>query len=431
MNSVWLFALAAFMGGVAGLALGRKSLSGRLERLTQVIAQKDYEFGQLKAQSEDAMSKQRSKSIDLQTRVQKHESQHEKLKTELRAVHDQLDSLATENRNLRDFCTSTLDKLRAESALLPSAVNWAIRLQETIDEKAVSRLLSPPHPAPSAAVQVREAKAAARTWQQTAELLRNRLSLYESQAPWLAEYGEYTVDEILAGLNEQAEMRRTYAVGDDPVKLFVAPGEWDRLSSTNRNQLALDRYWEASRRRTAWTAGIQYERYIGHLYETQGYDVEYRGAVEGKHDLGIDLVCTKGKSVHIVQCKRLSVHKELPVRENVVAQIYGAAKFFALSSNIDPSTVKPTIVTTYELSGDAKRFAQMLGVAMREYCAFEPYPCIKCNISERTGERIYHLPFDQQYDTTKVGNVDGEFYAMTVAEAEGAKFRRAFKWRGE
>lgn len=67
---------------------------------------------------------------------------------------------------------------------------------------------------------------------------------------------------------------------------------------------------------------------------------------------------------------------------------------------------------------------------IRENIAFEKYPGIKCNISVRTGERIYHLPFDQQYDTAKIGNVKGEFYAMTVAEAEKENFRRAFKWNG-
>ena len=39
---------------------------------------------------------------------------------------------------------------------------------------------------------------------------------------------------------------------------------------------------------------------------------------------------------------------------------------------------------------------------------------IKCNINR--GERIYHLPFDQQYHRTEIKNT-GEFYAMTVKEA--------------
>ena len=43
--------------------------------------------------------------------------------------------------------------------------------------------------------------------------------------------------------------------------------------------------------------------------------------------------------------------------------------------------------------------------------------------------KIYHLPFDQKYDVTKIDK-KGEFYAMTVREAEEAGFRRSFRWYG-
>jgi len=36
----------------------------------------------------------------------------------------------------------------------------------------------------------------------------------------------------------------------------------------------------------------------------------------------------------------------------------------------------------------------------------------------------YHLPFDPQYDSIIIGNVDGECYVNTVAEAEAKGFRR-------
>ena len=56
------------------------------------------------------------------------------------------------------------------------------------------------------------------------------------------------------------------------------------------------------------------------------------------------------------------------------------------------------------------------------------YPCIKCNISI-SGEKIYHLPFDQQYDKVKI-NGRGECYVGTILEAEKKGFRRAFRWKG-
>ena len=50
------------------------------------------------------------------------------------------------------------------------------------------------------------------------------------------------------------------------------------------------------------------------------------------------------------------------------------------------------------------------------------YPLVKCNISMRDGQKIYHLPFDQQYDRTKIIPDKGERYVYTVAEAEHPVF---------
>ena len=76
--------------------------------------------------------------------------------------------------------------------------------------------------------------------------------------------------------------------------------------------------------------------------------------------------------------------------------------------------------------------ATYLGINFVEHFEAGDYPCIKCNIGHNQyGEqtKIYHLPFDQQYDSTKIQD-QGEFYAMTVQEAETAGFRRAFEWHG-
>ena len=59
------------------------------------------------------------------------------------------------------------------------------------------------------------------------------------------------------------------------------------------------------------------------------------------------------------------------------------------------------------------------------------YPCIKCNISRTTNEKIYHLPFDQQYDKTIVELDRNEKYLRTVYEAEMQGFRRAWRWFGQ
>src|SRR3954454_23378596 len=35
-------------------------------------------------------------------------------------------------------------------------------------------------------------------------------------------------------------------------------------------------------------------RYVGYVYETQGYDVEFTGAIEGFEDMGRDLIARRG-----------------------------------------------------------------------------------------------------------------------------------------
>jgi len=69
-----------------------------------------------------------------------------------------------------------------------------------------------------------------------------------------------------------------------------------------------------------------------------------------------------------------------------------------------------------------------LGIRVEQEKPLEKYPIIKCNISN-DGEKIYHLPFDQQYDKTIISK-PGEFYAETVKESMDKGFRRAWRWTG-
>ncbi len=89
--------------------------------------------------------------------------------------------------------------------------------------------------------------------------------------------------------------------------------------------------------------------------------------------------------------------------------------------------MKAVFCTTTSLSPEASAVAAELGVEVR-YQPLADYPMIKCNVTG-SGGRIYHLPFDQMYDKTVIGNAPGEFYAATVSEAEAKGFRRAYRWR--
>jgi hypothetical protein len=170
--------------------------------------------------------------------------------------------------------------------------------------------------------------------------------------------------------------------------------------------------------------------YVGYKYSQKGYDVDYFGSYMGLEDLGRDLIAKKSSEILIIQCKYWS-EKKL-IHENHINQLYGTMICYCIEHQVIIENVKGILVTNIELSPMAKKMASYLGIRYVEHYESGDYPCIKCNIGHgEFGEttKIYHLPFDQQYDSTKIQN-QGEFFAMTVAEAETAGFRRAYKWFG-
>ena len=160
------------------------------------------------------------------------------------------------------------------------------------------------------------------------------------------------------------------------------------------------------------------------MEEEKGYRVTYRGALEGWADWGIDLICEDQKEVVLVQCKHLSRTKGIPVRENTVAQTFGAAKLWGLLHPGNPPC-RAVICTSYELSPDAQLFAKHLGVEARVGLEPKDYPRIKLNPASATGEKLFHLPFDQQYD-----RLQGASRVRTVKEAVERGFRHAYRWTG-
>ena len=219
-----------------------------------------------------------------------------------------------------------------------------------------------------------------------------------------------------------------YLPDRDPARDYLSKEEYAALSETERNQLALDRY-VASHQKSKWQIGRDYELYVGYIYQKSGYDVEYFGSYMKMDDLGRDLIATKDDMTLIVQCKYWSSKKE--IHENHVNQLYGTTVCYCLEHDINPSKVRPILITNIKLTPMAKKMAEYLHVSYKENYELKDYPRIKCNIGhDEFGQtKIYHLPFDQQYDNVKL-NKPGEFFAMTVAEAEAKGFRRAYKWFG-
>ena len=138
--------------------------------------------------------------------------------------------------------------------------------------------------------------------------------------------------------------------------------------------------------------------------------------------MGRDLILSRQDQRIVIQCKRWS--QEKAIHEKHIFQLFGSCTLMEVENPGCP--VKGVFVTTTSLSDTARQCAEHLGIVVYERIPASDYPVIKCNIS-RTGEKIYHLPFDQQYDRVVIDRDNGEFYAMTVSEAEQAGFRRAFR----
>lgn len=266
---------------------------------------------------------------------------------------------------------------------------------------------------------IREIRKAAKEMAQ-----KNLESKYQLQ--YLLELFPNLQDVIETDYN-QLPVVKIEEVGDyDCARDWLSKEEYQSLDTIKRNQLALDRYLD-SHNKTKWQIGRDYELYVGYVYSQNGYDVDYFGSYMGIEDLGRDLIAKKNGKTVIIQCKYWSSDKV--IHEKHITQLYGTMASYIVENNLAKKDVSALLITNICLSDQAKKMADYLKVKYIEAFDKGEYPCIKCNIghSEFGDEKIYHLPFDQQYDATKISK-PGEFFAMTVKEAEDKGFRRAFKW---
>lgn len=301
-------------------------------------------------------------------------------------------------------------------------------------------LINKNHPALKAAEIVKSIKNEKRELVKESRLINYKINYYEKLFPWLSEL-------IAEDEDEEMPVRIEYGTKDDGnqdrVRDLLTAEEYKSLPSVERNQMALDRYLR-NRNKSKWAIGRDYEMYVGYLYAQKGYSIEYKGIVDGFEDLGRDVIAKKGDEVCIIQCKRWAYFKK--IHEKHIFQLFGTTmeywvenyknqekpKSFELFANLlNDYKLRSIFFTSTSLSVKSREMANALGVEIIENEPLGEFPRIKCNINnDEFGEtRIYHLPMDQQYDRTIIGDRSGEFYAFTVKEAEDAGFRRAFKHR--
>lgn len=253
-------------------------------------------------------------------------------------------------------------------------------------------------------------------------LLKSELDTIKEYFPVVEEYEQ----EILEETNGFLPMDLTDDSGVDRVRRFMSPEEYKKLPTSERNQLALDRFLKHT---SQSYVGKLFELQLGWEYEQANYLVEYTGIQNKKKDRGRDLICKEFAGMGdtlIVQAKCWSAKKT--IFEKHIFQLFGTV--FEYKRKHPREVVRGVFVTTTKLDDFAKECAKELGIEIEEnYKLRKDFPMIKCNISS-SGEKIYHLPFDQQYDKVKIDK-QGEFLALTVKEAEAAGFRRAMRWHGK
>ncbi|WP_051598458.1 restriction endonuclease [Selenomonas ruminantium] len=346
-----------------------------------------------------------------------------------------LKELVNGQKNINDEYKKIQEKVTMQKELLSKKIiefpflTTVLADYDTAKEKAAIEYLTyKRQSAPKTAKIVEEIKQEKKKCLEELYAYRWELAYLHNLLPWLGEMEREPVSSPVVYNDENNK---------DSVANWVSPKEYKELSEIDRNQLALDRYMK--RKKTKWQIGMEYERYIGYRYEKKGYKVKYFGIEEGLEDLGRDLICYRENDIHVVQCKCWSAKKE--IHEKHINQLFGTTVMYYFSeinpkgsfsefyNYIKNGHLIPVFVTTTSFSPTARKFAKSLKV-LALTVPLDDYPMIKCNINRTTGEKIYHLPFDQQYDKCVIDQSEGEFYAKTVKEAEANGFRRAMRWHG-
>lgn len=284
-------------------------------------------------------------------------------------------------------------------------------------------------PAMRAAEINREYGARAKLYKKEYKMMLYKYDVLLSLFPELSNYvDDIETIKLLTSFENIDTLKEEY----DRVVDYIPKEEYNKLNANARNQLALDNYINGPK--TNWQIGRDYEMYCASKYEEKGWKVERFGIEKGLNDMGRDLIATKGNIIHIIQCKFWSERKL--IHEKHIAQLYGSTIEYSISHEGDlfdnlkerdlftiAYKIVPVFITNIDLSETAVRFANRLGVEIFKW-DIEEFPRIKCNVNN--GEKIYHLPFDQQYDRTKIIN-EGESYEYTVKDAVAKGFRRAKK----
>ena len=390
----------------------------------QFLIQKEAEFNKRERDFNRKCEEERNKRrIELMLKDMQLTKKFEQKEAELK------ESIENERMAINEIATKSKKRIDDIYEIIKSSTPFTLSSSLVADmntfiyDQAEKFLLEKPHPALKAAEIVKGLKIVAKSQIFESKQIQYRIETLLSIFPELSSYLDE--DEATISLSKYEsidEVQEDY----DRAKDYLSEEEYEKLEIDDRNQLALDRYRNSPK--SPWRIGVEYEQYIEYYLQQKGFITIPFGSQMGLNDLGRDIIARRNENgqevTYIIQCKNWSRKKKKEIHENVVCQIYGTALEYALSQNANLKVV-PVIVSTVQLSKMAQQFANRLGVEIHVIAAGNP-PLIKCNINN-AGEKIYHLPFDQQYYRTQIKN-EGECCVFTVKEATQKGFRRAKKY---
>ena len=221
------------------------------------------------------------------------------------------------------------------------------------DEQLAKNLAQKAHPAVRASEDVARIAGEKRELMQRVKALEYQIAEYEAISPQLSSIADLTTSELCEA-SQSSEDR-------DSLRDWLSDSEYVSLSDERKFQLALDRW--RRRPRSNWQVGRDFERYIGYLYEMNGWKVSFFGALNGKNDLCRDLIAQKNSQTLIIQCKRWA--KEKTIHEKHVFQLFGSVMSYGIEN--PGSSPKGLLITTCPLSDVAKQYAHALNIFRGSY----------------------------------------------------------------
>ncbi|QKF65293.1 hypothetical protein [Campylobacter corcagiensis] len=168
--------------------------------------------------------------------------------------------------------------------------------------------------------------------------------------------------------------------------------------------------------------GKRYERYVGWYFEWVDMPrkkVTYRGILEGKNDLGVDLVVEPSYDKAIlVQCKMWNQEKDM--RYDILAKLHMARDLYRQQYPHKKEIKLMLIIQNDNLDEKSREICKRLRIEYNPNIKYnDEYPMVKCNLESK----IYHLPDDPLYDKIHMHKSTRK-YVATIKEAEALGCRR-------